>query len=59
MKLLLGVLFGAVVLIAYVLIEKRINQRPCPVCGFQISADAVGEPCPRCDALINPLPQHG
>ncbi|HJQ22649.1 MAG TPA: hypothetical protein VKA60_01955 [Blastocatellia bacterium] len=55
MKLLLGILFGAAVLIAYVMIEKRLSQRACPVCGFQISADAANEPCPRCDALINPV----
>ena len=54
MKLLLGILIGAIVLIVYVMIEKRLNQRACPICGFSISADAVNEPCPRCDALINP-----
>jgi hypothetical protein len=55
MKILLSVLFGAVVLMAYIMIEKRLNQRACPVCGFSVSADAVNESCPRCDALINPL----
>jgi len=55
MKLLLSILLGAVALIAYVVIEKRLNQQACPVCGFHISADAINEPCPRCDAFINPL----
>ena len=53
MKILLSILFGAVVLMAYLIIEKRLNQRACPVCGFSVSADAVNESCPRCDALIN------
>ena len=51
---LLGILLAGAVLIAYVMIEKRINLRPCPICGLRISRDAVNEPCPRCDALINP-----
>ena len=58
MKMLLGILFGAAVLVVYALIEKRWNQRACPVCGFRVSADAVNESCPRCDALINPVPDH-
>jgi rubrerythrin len=55
MKILLSVLFCAVVLMVYVIIEKRLNQRACPACGFSVSADAVNESCPRCDALINSL----
>ena len=55
MKMLAGILFGVVALVAYSLIEKRINQRGCPVCGYRISADAVNQACPRCDALINSL----
>ena len=55
MKLLAAILFCSVVLIAYSLIEKRLNQRSCPVCGYRLSADAVNQACPRCDALINSL----
>ena len=55
MKLLAGILFTAVVLIAYSVIEKRINQQACAVCGYRASADAVGQACPRCDAPINSL----
>jgi len=58
MKMFLSVLFGAVMLTAYALVEKRVNQRACPACGLQISADAVNEPCPRCATIINPLPQR-
>ncbi len=58
MKMLLSILFGAVTLTAYALVEKRINQRACPACGFQVSADSVNEPCPRCAAIINPLPHR-
>jgi predicted Zn-ribbon and HTH transcriptional regulator len=55
MKILLSVLFCAIALIVYSVIEKRLNQQACPVCGFSVSADAVNQSCPRCDALINPL----
>ena len=55
MKILLSVLFCAAVLVAYSMIEKRLNQQACPVCGFTVSADVVNGSCPRCDALINSL----
>jgi hypothetical protein len=55
MKLLATIVFCAVVLIAYSLIEKRLNQQGCPVCGYRRSADAANQACPRCDALINSL----
>ena len=55
MKLFAGILFGAVALIAYTLIEKRVNQQACTVCGYRISADAVNQACPRCAAPINSL----
>ena len=55
MKMFLGILFGAVALIAYVLIEKRRGQQACATCGFRVSADVVNQPCPRCGALLNPL----
>jgi rubrerythrin len=39
-------------LTAYVKVERRINQRPCPECGFRVSIDGLDEDCPRCGALI-------
>jgi Zn finger protein HypA/HybF involved in hydrogenase expression len=56
MNMLLGILLSAIVLIAYAWIEKRLNQQACAVCGARVSADVIDQPCPRCDALINPLP---
>ena len=53
MAILLSVLIGAGVLVAYYLVEKRINQQACPECGFTMSLDAVEEQCPNCDAEIN------
>jgi rubrerythrin len=55
MILLISVLCGAVVLLAYVVIEKRLSQKACAACGFNVSADPVNESCPRCEALINSL----
>lgn len=53
MAMLFGFLLGAAVLLAYAMIEKRINQRPCPECGYTVSVDAISEQCPRCAALVN------
>jgi Zn finger protein HypA/HybF involved in hydrogenase expression len=53
MIMLLSALFAAIVLIAYVIIEKRINQQPCPECGFTMSVDVIEEQCPNCDALVS------
>lgn len=53
MTMFFSFLLGAAVLIAYSMIEKRINQRPCPECGYRVSVDAVNEQCPRCMAIIN------
>ena len=50
MAFILTIILGGAALITYSIIEKRINQRPCPVCGFRMSADALDQPCPRCDA---------
>ena len=52
MTMLLSILIGAVVLIAYFIVEKRINQRACSECGFTMSVDAMEEQCPNCDAEI-------
>jgi hypothetical protein len=51
MVILVIVLVGAA-LVAYALIEKRINQRPCPDCGFRVSIDGLAEACPRCGSTI-------
>jgi ssDNA-binding Zn-finger/Zn-ribbon topoisomerase 1 len=62
MAMLLSLLIGAGVLFAYYLVEKRINQRACPECGFTMSLDAIEEQCPNCDALLGetdgPRPGH-
>jgi anaerobic ribonucleoside-triphosphate reductase len=52
MAIILAILGVSAVLIAYVMIEKRINLRPCPECGFQISIDGLDEDCPQCGSLI-------
>jgi hypothetical protein len=46
--IILTVLGGGSALLAYALIERRINQRACPQCGFRVSVDAAAEQCPRC-----------
>jgi rubrerythrin len=55
MVMFLSFLLGAVVLIAYSMFEKRINQRPCLECGYGVSVDATNEQCPRCGALVNEI----
>ncbi|HVG20228.1 MAG TPA: hypothetical protein VNI02_14355 [Blastocatellia bacterium] len=52
MSIIIATLIGGAVLIAYCMIEKRINQRACPACGYTVSVDAPDERCPRCDATI-------
>ena len=52
---ILAILICGAVLIAYVIVEKRINQRACLKCGFKASIDGLDEVCPRCGSLI---PQH-
>jgi len=56
MAVILAILGAGAVLIAYVMIEKRVNLRPCPECGFRVSIDGLDEDCPRCGMLI---PQPG
>ena len=53
MTLLLVTTLGTALLIAYSMIEKRINQRACPECGFRLSMDAPEGDCARCNALID------
>jgi rubrerythrin len=52
MRIFLSILFVAAVLIAYVIVEKRINRRSCPECGFGASIDGPDEDCPHCGSLI-------
>jgi len=52
MAVILAILGVSAVLIAYVIIEKRINLRPCPECGFRVSIDGLDEHCPKCGTLI-------
>ncbi|HXG94626.1 MAG TPA: hypothetical protein VNN73_19955 [Blastocatellia bacterium] len=54
MWFLLTVILGGGLLIAYVMIEKRINLRPCLECGYKVSVDALPEQCPRCGEMIEP-----
>ncbi|HKG21255.1 MAG TPA: hypothetical protein VKC34_05095 [Blastocatellia bacterium] len=51
-SLVLELLFGFSLLFAYIMIEKRINQRKCPACGNKVSVDDPGEACTRCGALL-------
>ena len=48
MGIILGILIGGGGLLVYSIIEKRINQRACPECGFKVSVDSPEEECPRC-----------
>jgi hypothetical protein len=50
--ILLTIIFGGGALIAYVMIERRINQRACSECGFRLSVDATDEQCPRCGSML-------
>jgi rubrerythrin len=52
MRIILTALVAGVVLVAYVMIERRISQRPCPECGFRVSIDGLDEDCPQCGSLI-------
>jgi len=52
MRIFLSILLVAVVLIAYVMVEKRINRRTCPECGFRVSIDGPDEDCSMCGSLI-------
>jgi hypothetical protein len=52
LALILTMIIGGAVLIAYCWIEKRINQRACLACGFRLSVDAIDEQCPRCGSAI-------
>lgn len=52
MAIIVAILVVGAVLIGYVIIEKRINLRPCPECGFRVSIDRLDEDCPKCGSLI-------
>jgi predicted RNA-binding Zn-ribbon protein involved in translation (DUF1610 family) len=53
--LILAIVIVGTVLTTYVMVERRINLRPCPECGFRASIDGLDEDCPRCGAMI---PRH-
>ncbi|HWO01720.1 MAG TPA: hypothetical protein VNS63_20855 [Blastocatellia bacterium] len=53
MALFLVIVFGSAVLIAYSIIEKRINQRACPECGFKVSIDSPDGDCPSCRPVLD------
>jgi Zn finger protein HypA/HybF involved in hydrogenase expression len=53
MIIILTILIGSAILVTYVLIEKRINQRRCSECGYSVSIDAVPEQCPHCGSTID------
>jgi predicted RNA-binding Zn-ribbon protein involved in translation (DUF1610 family) len=52
----MGVLIAALIItaaiVAYVKLERRLNQRPCPDCGFRVAMDGPPEDCPKCGSLI-------
>lgn len=52
MAIILAILIVGAVLVAYAMVEKRINLRPCPECGFRVSIDGLDEDCPRCGSFI-------
>jgi rubrerythrin len=52
MGIILAIVLGGAVLVAYVMVEKRFNQRACSECGYRVSTDALDEDCPRCGSLI-------
>jgi Zn finger protein HypA/HybF involved in hydrogenase expression len=55
MAMLLSALIAASALIAYIMVEKRINRRACPECGFTVSVDAIEEQCPNCGATASDI----
>lgn len=52
MAVVLAILGVGAVLISYVILDRRINLRGCPGCGFRVSVDGLDEDCPRCGTLI-------
>jgi len=50
--ILITILGGGSVLLAYALIERHINQKTCPYCGFRVSAVASEDQCPRCQRYV-------
>jgi predicted RNA-binding Zn-ribbon protein involved in translation (DUF1610 family) len=52
MGILLAALTITIAITAYVKLQRRLNQRPCPECGFRVAIDGPAEDCPRCGSLI-------
>ncbi|MFY9608307.1 MAG: hypothetical protein WAU45_06780 [Blastocatellia bacterium] len=53
MALLSVIVLVCAMVIAYSMIERRINHRTCPGCGFRVSNDAPGDACPRCNPVFD------
>ncbi|HYP29756.1 MAG TPA: hypothetical protein VE262_23815 [Blastocatellia bacterium] len=51
-KSILEILIGLSMLVGYILLEKRINQRKCPECGISSSDQNPDETCRGCGALL-------
>jgi hypothetical protein len=45
--LIIAIASSAAVLLVYGLIERKLNHRACPLCGFRVSRENPGG-CPRC-----------
>jgi rubrerythrin len=52
MWILITIIAGGAVLVAYAALERKFNQRRCASCGYRVSVDALPEVCPRCGAII-------
>lgn len=59
MAVILVILGVSAVLIGYVMIDRRMNLRACPECGFRVSIDGLDEICPQCGALIPRVTENG
>jgi len=50
--ILITIAAGGSALIAYALLERRINQRACRYCHFRVSVVTLDEQCPRCGSGV-------
>ena len=51
MWIILAIVIVGAVLTTYAVVERRINQSPCPECGYRASIE-LDQDCPRCGATI-------
>jgi len=49
--IILAIVIVGAVLTTYAVVERRINQSPCPECGYRASIE-LDQDCPRCGATI-------